>query len=347
MALTNPERNRTLMPSDKMNGSIFDALRGEEAQASWLEYLEGLGDPGFPVKLPPDNQTVDIPPELEVPEEDIPAVLAARPDRDRDPELWWLLERSVNSLVSTMGSVDPPPWFPSPIDIKGLNPFFFVHVFIATLPHTRRYHRAHGIPEDVAQATLADLGRNIHVHRKRYGEGGLGVSHWLMLHFRGCIYQLGRLQFERTRLRQTFVDAIVATGERVGEESLALSVHIPDFLGPMTPEACDHSYRLAGRFFPEHFPEETFKYAVCISWLLDPQLKDYLPEQSNIIRFQERFALAGPGNDADQSVLQFVFGPTPDNLDTLPQRSALERGIVSHLKQDGHWRFRPGWHRLG
>lgn len=237
-------------------GSLFDALRKNETQAAWLAYLEGLGDPTFPVELPDDAEMADILRDFEVPEEDIPAVLASRPDPNRDPERWWLLERSVVELVSTMGSLDNPPWFPSPCTVAGLHPFFFVHVFIATLPHTRRYHRAHGIPDDIARATLADLGRNVRVNHKRYGEGGLEVSHWLMLHFRGRIYQLGRLQFERARLWERAVKSARAHGYDASSDDLALSVHIPDFLGPMTPEVCDESFAMARGFFPAHFPDE-------------------------------------------------------------------------------------------
>src|SRR5699024_9256072 len=125
---------------------------------------------------------------------------------------------------STMGSVDLPPRFPSPLDVAGMDRYFFVHVFVATLPYTRRYHREHRVPEDIQHATLADLGPNIRVHRKRYGRGGLEVAQWIMLHFRGCIYQLGRLQFERTTMDSTIAEAVAAEGDAVSAETPALSV---------------------------------------------------------------------------------------------------------------------------
>src|SRR5690606_24606621 len=66
--------------------------------------------------------------------------------------------------------------------------YFYVQLLTACLPFVREYHRSLGIPEDISQATLADLGRNVRVHRKREGVGGLGVMWWLSLHFRGVIY---------------------------------------------------------------------------------------------------------------------------------------------------------------
>lgn len=331
------------MTSTSPTGPLLDALRADEKHAAWLKYLESLPEATFPIELPDEGDTIAMLREFEVPEEDIPAVLASRPDPDQQPDAWWLLERSVVELVTTIGSFDIPPWFPSPYTVPGMNPFFFVNVFLVTLPHTRRYHRERGVPDGIGRAALADLGRNVRVNRKRYGEGGLETSHWLMLHFRGMIYQLGRLQFERTRTWDAIVRAASARGEDASPEDLALSIHIPDFLGPMTPEACDASIAQAREFFATHFPDELYRRAVCSSWLLDPHLKDYLPPSSNIVQFQNRFEVAEGGRDSDKTVLQFVFGPTPDDLSALPQRSSLERAVVTHLSNGGHWQFRPGW----
>ncbi|HYH13449.1 MAG TPA: hypothetical protein VD789_13910, partial [Thermomicrobiales bacterium] len=156
----------------------------------------------------------------------------------------------------------------------------------------------------------------------------------------------GRLQFERSTMRDRIADALRGRGEDVSPSDLVLSMHIPDFLGPLTPEACGESIEMAKQFFAAHFPEDRYRYAVCHSWLLDPQLADYLPENSNIIQFQRRFELAEGANDADTSILHFVFGPAPENLDELPQRSTLERAVVTHLRNGNHWQVRSGWFPL-
>lgn len=326
--------------------SITDTMRQDPAHREWMEYLESLDTDGVELFVPDEQRLPAVLDELGVPEADIPHIMASQPSPEGNPEEWWLLERCVASIVSSMGAPNPPPGFPPPMDIAGLDPYFYVHVFVAALPHVGKYHRAHGIPQDVARATLADLGRNVRVHRKRYGKGGMGVAFWISLHFRGTIYQLGRLQFERTRMRETVAMALRERGEDVSEDDLVLSVHIPDFMGPLSPEACDESIGKAKTFFARHFPEERYGFAVCHSWLLDPQLAEYLPEASNIVRFQNRFQLAEGGRDADTSILQFVFGPAPENLDELPQRSSLERAVVTHLRRGGHWFVRSGWFAL-
>ncbi|TMR90916.1 acyltransferase [Nonomuraea basaltis] len=273
---------------------------------------------------------------LAVPHEDVNAVIAARPEPG-SPQ-WWLAERCAHSLVSTMGSLDePPPFRPLP----ELGPYFYVWVYLAVLPHSRRYHRERGIPEEVSWATFADLGRNMAVHRKRHGAGGLHEPRWFMLHARGLLYDLGRLQFARDRLSPSTGAALRAAGLPVGPGDPALGVHIPDFHGPLTPEACDASFERAREFFPRHFPEEEHHVMTCASWLLDDQIARYLPAGSNIVAFQRRFHLLDRIDDGD--MLSFVFGGDATDLAELPRRTRLERAIADHLAAGGTWYGRIGW----
>jgi hypothetical protein len=315
-----------------------------DAFDAWTESLRHLGDPRVEISLPPPGEMPEVLRSLAIPEEDIPGIVETVPDPETEAEMWWFLERSAWSLIERIGDIDPPMTFiplQDPHDPR--HRYFYVQVFVAVLPHVQAWFRKRGIPDDIAMASLQDLGRNVRVHHKRHGVGGLGVAFWLMRHFRGTIFQLGRLQFERVRIGESLAAAMTAAGRPTDGSDLALSLHIPDFIGPLTPEACDASMAEAHAFFAEYFPEERYVAGVCHSWLLDPQLKAYLPHGSNIIRFQQRFALGDHEHDVDTSIVQFVFGPTPANLDELPQRSTLERAVVGHLKAGHHWKGRSGW----
>jgi hypothetical protein len=114
----------------------------------------------------------------------------------------------------------------------------------------------------------------------------------------------------------------------------------------MTPAACDASFTHAKEFFARHFPEEDYHIAVCRSWLLDDQLADYLPADGNIVQFQRRFRPAYRPHDDDEDILRFVFGRITPGLDGLPQRTALERAVVGHLKAGNHWSGGAGWLEL-
>lgn len=328
---------------------------GEPAVAEWLGHLDRAGEPPFAVTLPAAD---DLPAELielAVPHHEIDRLVASLPGPERTPNAWWLLRRCVHLLVRGMGVVprrsDPPfPAFPALPEPAGpLGRYLYVYAFLATLPRLREYHRAHGVPERVARLTLADLGRHLARDRCRSGRGGLAEGTWLTLHFRGLIYQLGRLQFERTTVGDRTGTALLAGGAPYGPGTPALAVHIPEYHGPMTPTACDASFALARKFFAGHFPSEPYPVAVCHSWLLDGQLAEYLPAGSNIVRFQHRFRpVSRPGREADDTTIQeFVFGrvvhrPEPDGGEP-PRGTTLERAVVDHLRAGRHWYGGSGW----
>ncbi|KUM81981.1 acyltransferase domain-containing protein [Streptomyces curacoi] len=295
--------------------------------------------------LPDTDELAVVLLDLGVPHEDIDDLVRMGRRVTDDPELRHFLERSVGALVEGMGEVG------GPVDLPGLDwasgalrRCFPVYVFVAALPRTRAYHRERGIPADVSRRTLADLGRNMAVHRRRYGRPGVQAPRWLTRHFRGELYQLGRLQFERARLGQRTGAGLAAAGLDVGPGSLCLNLHIPDFHGPLSPAAVDRSLVLAGEFFARHFPQERYRAVTCHSWLLDPQLRQYLTADSNIVRFQERFRVAHEDTEpADTEPVKFVFGDPELPLERLPRRTAVERAVGDHLRAGGHWYIGHGW----
>jgi hypothetical protein len=321
----------------------YDVLDADEATRTWLGHLADVGAPGFAVTLPgPDGLAATLV-ELAVPHEDVDELVVLLGTLRGDPQLWWVLERSVYALVRGMGEVHGAARLPAlPAGLGDLHRWFYVYMFVAVLPHVREYHRARGIPAEVSRLTLADLGRNVAVHRRRYGVGGLDPAGWLTRHFRGGIYQLGRLQFERATLGTRTGQAVRAAGQPYGPGDPALAVHIPRFYGPMTAVACDDSFALAREFFPRHFPAERYAVATCHSWLLDSQLAEYLPAESNIVRFQRRFQPVYRSED-DEAIQTFVFGQLVSTMDDPPQRTTLERAIVGHLVAGRHWHVAAGW----
>jgi len=276
---------------------------------------------------------------LAIDESDRQEMLAGWPSPETDPKTWQSLERAYDTLVADMGGYAPLQ-LPGPVtESTPVGRYFFVYVYLAALADVRRFHLQRGIPDDISWATLSDLGRNLKRDRLLLGDGGLRTSGWLTLHFRGSIYQLGRLQLNRVNIRA----AHVADAFREGDP--ALGIHIPES-GPLTPEACDDSFARAQPFFARHFPETPTRLAICTSWLLDPQLADHLAPDSNIVQFGRRFTLVGDGSDGDADVLRFVFHRIAPRIDDLPQRTTLERAIVAHLRAGKHWRNRTGWVEL-
>ena len=115
-----------------------------------------------------------------------------------------------------------------------------------------------------------------------------------------------------------------------------LAVHIPA-TGPMDFEACGQSFLLARKFFTRHFPAYSAKAYTCSSWLLDPQLEAYTDPASNIVRFLREWHLLPYPNGTERETLRRVFGVTarPDDLNTLVQRTSLQRDTLAFLKRGG------------
>lgn len=328
---------------------VRQALAASEPTRALLEQIDSASDIDVEITLPGVDDVPHLLLDLAVPHDDINALVAMLTTAERAAGIVWLVERCAALVVRDMGSLAERIRFPDlPESFGPLRRYFWVYVYLATLPHVLAYLRSRDIPEHTIRHTLMDLGRKMALYRRHNGHGGFDLQGWLTLHFRGAIFDLGRLQFQRARLGGRTGKAIAAAGLPYGPDDLTLSVHIPNSMGPMSPDACDASFERATAFFARHFPDEPYRTAVCHSWLLDRQLGDYLPETSNIIRFQRRFTLAYTPEAADRSVLQFVFErvPTSDGeiaLDALPQASALERVMVEHLRAGGHWYGGSGW----
>jgi hypothetical protein len=336
---------------------VKDRLSLQDCHDDWLSELAATAPPRSPLVLPERSHVAGLLTRLECRPADAAAVATTLPSPDREPELWWLLERCCQRLVADMGGIDylPCRWpsLPAPLGARGR--LFYAHVFLARVRAVRRWHQSRGVPRDVSRVTLADLGRSLELHRAEHGKAGLDRQDWLTLHFRGALYQLGRLQFHRSHLVPGLVGAgplfwhdretaeAMGPGFRLGDP--VLGVHVPA-TGPLAPGPCDDSFGQAPEFFARTFPAEKYRLAVCTSWLLDDQLAAYLPETSNIVRFQRRFQLIQGARNDDEGVLRSVFGQRPASLDYLSPRTALELGVVAHLRAGGHWHIRTGWLHL-
>ena len=327
---------------------------GEDYRA-WVESLEAIGPVPGCFALPPPDSARRLLDHLGLDAEDREAVVNALPTLTNEPELWWLLERAYHSLLVEIGRNDAiygrSPMLPDRLGVQGR--CFWVFVFLAVVPDIRRWHLERGVPDDVSWETLADLGRHMWLYRRRTGSAGLDTPWWIGLHFRGALFALGRLQFNPYQLRTGpagplfwyDASAVEALGDEFRPGAPVLGAHIPES-GPLDPRSVDESLRMAGGFFDTHFPERASRIVTCTSWLLDDQLLNYLPESSNIVQFQRRFTLLPGALDSDNSTLQFVLGRVPIALSELQPRTTLERALVKHIAEGGHWRNRTGWLRL-
>ena len=327
--------------------TLRDLMRADETASAVLDELESLGPPTKPVTIPSADEVRDLLTLLGAPEEDIPDVIEALPLIVDNPEVVWLLERHVNFLDRYTGVVGRGIRFVEiPSELGPLSRFFYLYVYMSAFPNVRRYHASLGIPDDASLEILSDLGRNMRVNRKRTGFSGLAAPWWCMLHFRGVIYQFGRIQFERAILGEELSESIKAAGFEAEATDLTLSLHIPDFMGPFPPEVIDESITRAKAFFAQYFPDQPTSYGVCFSWLLDDQIPDHLAATSNIVKFHNRFHLVAQWDRDSRGAAQFIWGGGDVPEHPRDGASSLERAIIAHHSSGGRWGGGSGWTEL-
>ncbi len=127
---------------------------------AWLERMERpSGSQG--TILPDDAEAERLLERLGADPADRAETLAARPDPDAHPELWWVLDRAYHDLRATMGA--PPPagyggWPALPATTGPVGRHLYIWLFLAALPHVRRYHAGVGVLDEVSWDSLGSLG---------------------------------------------------------------------------------------------------------------------------------------------------------------------------------------------
>lgn len=170
-----------------------------------------------------------------------------------------------------------------------------------------------GISNDIYIDTMAAFSRFVREHMESYGFYGFHRANWTTRQVSGTLFRIGQLEYELTTLKDIPM----------------VSLHIPtdvdlrsEVLRPSVKEALKKLYEI--------FPDYADKTVFCHTWLLSAQLKDMLPETSNILLFQEMFDIEPegyPGND----ILTWVFKNPDLPKEEYPENTSLQRKLKTFL----------------
>ena len=184
-------------------------------------------------------------------------------------------------------------------------------------------YRKGGIPEQVIYDCLQDLRIWSNACRAENGLPGINEWRWNGFSIRTEVIRLGRLQFQPRTLEKEIAvsNCVYPAGTQV------LEVHIPAE-EPLNMNAVLDSLRQAPAFFKTYFNRE-FAIYHCHSWLVSPQLPDFLPEQSRILQFMKLFAVysSSPYRQAEER----VYGYISDDPMDYPENSSLQRSLKQYL----------------
>ncbi len=185
------------------------------------------------------------------------------------------------------------------------------------------------IPDEILLDTLSDIRNRIIKNTEELGYLAMkSLNSWFFLHLSFKLFKVGRLQYQ---LRGS-----AAGAEHLGlpEGEPVLAVHIPKG-EPLTEESVLNSYDLANEFFKEYFPEYEYKFFTCSSWLLDKTLNNFLPPDSNIIKFQNLYEHARQIELDAAFSFCFPYGVTRENIKDFTPKTSLQAKIREHVLSGG------------
>ncbi len=183
---------------------------------------------------------------------------------------------------------------------------------------SRRYGAWKRIPETIWLDTMRCYPRFISEYRRSYGRDGFDRGEWTVRQA-GCrLFRIGELEYELL--------------ERDGKRFV--SIHIPSDTR-LEAGLLNDSVRQAKAFLGDFYPEWQELPMICGSWLLSPALKDLLPPESRIRRFQDAFDLTEEDPD-DRAALEWVFHVAEKQQDSvkieeLPEETSLQRKMKAML----------------
>ncbi len=117
----------------------------------------------------------------------------------------------------------------------------------------------------------------------------------------------------------------------LGPGDTVLDMHIPGDM-PLTLDLIRDALQRSESFFDRFYPGKPFSAWVCDSWLFSPQIKNMLPPESNILRWQREGYLL-PSDSSPDYFLLFVFGTASIDYATAPRNTRLRRAVIEHLER--------------
>ena len=200
----------------------------------------------------------------------------------------------------------------------------------------KRY-KAAGYSEELFIDTMKDLTYKLKECEEVEGVIGIFTFGWFYDYYRLKRFYLGRFQFEF----KPFLSKIYSVnGYTVKEGEQVLNIHIPSNGISLTDEVRMSAYKAAYEFYKNDFPGGYIPM-VCSSWLLFSENDVIFPENSNMLKFKQDFAILNSVEWEGFAHKWRVFGCRDENTpyEELPENNSLQRSmkkwIVSGKKHGG------------
>lgn len=185
-----------------------------------------------------------------------------------------------------------------------------------------------GINSQILLDTLEDIVTWTKIWSELKGELCLYEIDWLRRHLSMNLFKIGRLQYGFGKAEMDHSGSATLKNDKV------IEIHIPAN-GTLNEDLCNESICNAVEFFEKYFPKFKFNDFTCHSWLLDSSLKEILDENSNIVKFQNRFKILK--EDVSYGLLKYLFkwNTTPLNLQNFNPNTSFSNSVYNKVTSGG------------
>ena len=201
-------------------------------------------------------------------------------------------------------------------------------LLLGACPALRERYAEKGIDEAIFWKSIEDMRWKLRECMDCEEVWGTFVPHWYRGFFEMTRFGLGRFQFEEADFDADYYEKC---GNTLKRGDTVINFHIPS-AGPLTDEKRLDSYKQAYKFFGGKDGEPTA--FVCGSWLLYEGHREFLPENSNILRFMDDFDIIRSADREKFSDGWRVFGKYSNGpVDDLPEDTSIRRAFKQRLQQ--------------
>ena len=215
----------------------------------------------------------------------------------------------------------------------GVSPYTADFIFVMKCCETLkdRYAEA-GIADSVFYAAADDLRCKLLECMECKGVPGTFVADWYDGFLKMRRFAYGRFQYEVAKSGFSFT---CSCGKVIREGDPLINFHIPSSGVPLTDEVRLASYREARPHYLSLFDDGRVVFR-CNSWLLYPDNRQFLPKESNILRFMDDFEIVSWTEkdvfDDAWRIFGRYAGLPPEQL---PRDTSLRRAFADRLASGG------------
>lgn len=195
-------------------------------------------------------------------------------------------------------------------------------VYCLMTPLARESYLRKGYREEDWRVNIPDI--NWHTNDGPKGEFWLTSKDfaWQFGILDARVIKVGRLQYNPRACEEDYP----GLGLRVGDP--LINIHIPA-CGALDPQECRKSIQMADEYLVPKFGE--CKAFFCQSWFLNPMFRKYLPQNSNIIQFQNLGILIPVNISREDVVLDRVFRYFHEDPFTPTPRTSLQKAVQTMM----------------